>query len=374
MGVRDSCTRRALNGLHGEISNCVQIVSAELYRLNSRVDAGIFAGVMIDEPLGSALESLEAIAGLVSEVQGEAEIEIVHRSSVPPPLVIESNRPPREDDTETESRIIGKTDIDASLAALFQLYTGIAETSQIVAANLGMVRSLTDESKGLRFLENGYLGAASSCMDHLSALVHHAHQVVDVGFVEYNPRPVDIVGVVSDTVSICRGLFDKYDISVTLHRDEFVPASMFFMGDPERMTAVLINIFSNMQSALMEVDNRCLFIGHDYVERNNMSFRTDPEGMVLVDEDGLPQKNPVKYLSMVRISNNGPGLACDGIDRPFDIGYSTTNRPGRGLPAAKGIIEDRFNGTMYFSSTMDGNVEIILELPLLPPRTYEDVA
>jgi signal transduction histidine kinase len=64
----------------------------------------------------------------------------------------------------------------------------------------------------------------------------------------------------------------------------------------------------------------------------------------------------------IMIEDNGIGIADSDIDKIWEVGYSTNNTSGLGLPFAKRIIEDN-DGTIELRSQLDVGTEVSIFLP-----------
>lgn len=81
----------------------------------------------------------------------------------------------------------------------------------------------------------------------------------------------------------------------------------------------------------------------------------------------IPAEKGIK----ITIADNGIGIKEADLQRVWEVGYSTNNTSGLGLPFAKGIIEDN-GGRIEIQSKLDAGTTVIIFLPAFD--SLEDAA
>jgi signal transduction histidine kinase len=86
----------------------------------------------------------------------------------------------------------------------------------------------------------------------------------------------------------------------------------------------------------------------------------------------VPHKHPYKLINVkvkpaergicIIVKDNGIGIKESNLQKIWEVGYSTNNTSGLGLPFAKQIIEDN-SGTIEISSQLDVGTTVKIFLP-----------
>jgi PAS domain S-box-containing protein len=150
--------------------------------------------------------------------------------------------------------------------------------------------------------------------------------------------------IVSDTLELRRYAMRSADIEVTLALDESLPETW---ADPFQLQQVVLNLVTNAEHALADKQGA-----------RHIRIRTFRDGPRLV----------------LSISDNGPGIAKDQLDRIFNPFFTTKpvgQGTGLGLSISDGIIREH-GGRIRVESQPSSGAVFIVELPhVLPPLDVE---
>jgi two-component system NtrC family sensor kinase len=150
--------------------------------------------------------------------------------------------------------------------------------------------------------------------------------------------------IVSDTLELRRYAMRSAEIEVTLALDESLPETW---ADPFQLQQVVLNLVTNAEQAVAETQGA-----------RHIRIRTFRDGPRLV----------------LSISDNGPGIAKDQLDRIFNPFFTTKpvgQGTGLGLSISDGIIREHGGRIRVESRPAEGAV-FIVELPhVLPPADVE---
>ena len=141
-------------------------------------------------------------------------------------------------------------------------------------------------------------------------------------------KPVNVVSVIQDAISICQKTFDR---KIILHNQfsEDLPA---IVGDAGQLEQVLLNLFVNARDALEESQPSAPCIR---IEGDTIYYREE-------DLVAYSQANPGKYLR-IEVSDNGIGMDEETRERIFEPFYTTKEvgqGTGLGLSTVYGIIQE----------------------------------
>ncbi|MBN2626490.1 MAG: hypothetical protein JXA95_07485 [Spirochaetales bacterium] len=126
--------------------------------------------------------------------------------------------------------------------------------------------------------------------------------------------------------------------SVEIETD-FQERELSYFGDRFLMERAIFNLIVNSCQA---------------IEEN----RDNKQGLIIIRAG----KNGSE--TMIRIIDNGPGIAADTLTRIFDSGYTTkSGGDGLGLPVARHIIENLHKGTIEINSLPGEGTNIKIRLP-----------
>jgi two-component system NtrC family sensor kinase len=148
--------------------------------------------------------------------------------------------------------------------------------------------------------------------------------------------PVDIHTIIRDTINLKTHQFKSDRVDVHTSFDPRMPEIML---DPYQMQQVFLNILNNAHQALTEKKG----------DRNIwIESRLDGDGIILT------------------ISNNGPYIRKDAINKIFEPFYSTKEigyGTGLGLSICRGIIRSH-KGIIGATSRPGGKTTFTIELPI----------
>jgi two-component system NtrC family sensor kinase len=145
--------------------------------------------------------------------------------------------------------------------------------------------------------------------------------------------------IVSDTLELRRYAMRSAEIEVTLALDESLPETW---ADPFQLQQVILNLVTNAEQALAEKNGA-----------KHIRIRTFRDGPRLV----------------LSVSDNGPGIARDQLDRIFNPFFTTKpvgQGTGLGLSISDGIIREH-SGRIRVESSAGSGAVFIVELPHVPP-------
>lgn len=164
-------------------------------------------------------------------------------------------------------------------------------------------------------------------------------------------RPIRFEKALADINAVCASAAraaeaDGGDPRVTLDLDPRVPPAV---TDAERLRLALVNVLANARQAARE---------------------RAPAPSALPDAAGrveLVTRLVGDRRLIIRVSDNGPGIPPDDLDRVFEP-YFTTKRTGSGLGLAitKNIVEG-LGGRVTARRRDEGGTEVAFELPLEGP-------
>lgn len=183
--------------------------------------------------------------------------------------------------------------------------------------------------------------------DVISDEIRHLDIVVQ-NFLEFARPPKLKVQSISPSEVIDRTLvllnhrFEAYDVTVTAHRENSLPA---ISGDPEQLKEVFVNILENACQAMAG----------------------NPGTIDIFEDMAKPEKGEVS-MPRIRICDSGPGIPEDFLAHVFEPFYTTKGEgTGLGLSIAYRIVENH-GGTIDVHSTSEGTCFTIC----LPAISYPD--
>jgi two-component system CheB/CheR fusion protein len=204
------------------------------------------------------------------------------------------------------------------------------------------------ETLQLQKLKDGDLERAYAMMQrqvmHLRRLVDDLLDVSRItrGRIELRKEPVDLARIVDHAVEMVAPAMEDRGHNLTISRPRKTPS---VEGDEARLTQVIFNVL------------------------NNAAKYTDPGGRIglTVEREGAE--------AVVRVRDNGSGMAPDLLPKVFDL-FTQGNRPpnrgqnglGVGLTLVKQLVE-MHGGTVEAHSEGPGKgSEFVVRLPALPPE------
>ncbi len=156
----------------------------------------------------------------------------------------------------------------------------------------------------------------------------------------------DLNEIVTDTLELRRYAIRSAGISVTLDLGEDLPATW---ADPLQLQQVVLNLVSNAEHALKDVD------------APHIRIRTWMEGATI----------------FISVADNGPGVAREQVDRIFNPFFTTKpvgEGTGLGLSISDGIVREH-GGRIRVDSPPGEGATFLVELPfIVPPADVRDAA
>ena len=175
-------------------------------------------------------------------------------------------------------------------------------------------------------------------VDSIMDMVGHMAQTVDVFRNFYKPDKEKSVFLVKDTIdkalSFVTPVFRRYGIGVDVDADPELAA----FGYPKEYAQVLLNLLGNAKDAYMETKSENRWI-------NIKAF---------ADDDN----------TVVTITDNAGGIPDKGIERIFDLYFTTKESSGGtgiGLYMSKNIIEKNMGGNLSVNN-VDNGAQFRIEL------------
>jgi C4-dicarboxylate-specific signal transduction histidine kinase len=159
--------------------------------------------------------------------------------------------------------------------------------------------------------------------------------------------PVDLNGIIRQTVDLLAYEFRTRSVTVTLDLQQVPPARV----DAGSMQQVLLNLLKNAQHAASENKNG-----------GNVSVRSFCN----------KQKNVIR----IEVTDDGPGISAEIQRQVFDPFFTTKTRDlgtGLGLPVSKRIVEEH-SGTLTFESTPGSGTTFVIELDATPSVATADAS
>ncbi|MGE5491277.1 MAG: sensor histidine kinase [Actinomycetota bacterium] len=226
----------------------------------------------------------------------------------------------------------------AKLAVLGQMATGIThELSQ----PLGALRTLSENA--VEFMHRGNLATVEKNLGIIGKLVDRMGAIIEPlkSFARKSPaRPqaVDIGQAVANTLFLLDQRLSRARVAVINHCQ---PGDLSAWCDAIRLEQVLVNLVGNAIDAMAEKSDKILILG----------MEAAPADRVLI-----------------RVADNGGGLAEDTAERIFEPFFTTKpagDGLGLGLAISRDIVRD-FGGDLTVSNRPTGGAEFVIDLPAKP--------
>lgn len=220
------------------------------------------------------------------------------------------------------------------LAALGQMSAAIAhEINQPLAA----IRTFAASTK--IFAQRGETDQATRNIDLINDLAERMARITghlktfarksDAG----RPEPVNVQRAVRGALFLMENQIDSAGVRLTVD----VAGDLWVMGHAVQLEQVLVNVLRNALDAV--------------------AGRSAPQ----IEIKGRIENDSI----VIGITDNGPGISDDVIDRIFDP-FVTTKPVGKGLglglSISYGIVQD-FHGRLRASNRPEGGAELVVELP-----------
>lgn len=244
-------------------------------------------------------------------------------------------------DVTDERRMTEQLMQQEKLAAIGQLVSGVAHElnnplASVMAFAQLLLMSSPDAPRDTRALD-AINQEAKRAAKIVSNLLTFARQ--------HQPERMiaDLNRVVRDTVDLHRYALRVADIAIDLRLDPDLPLTW---ADPFQLQQVILNLVTNAEQALSARE-------HD----RRITISTERRDAQLV----------------VRVSDNGPGIAAEHLSRIFNPFFTTKpvgEGTGLGLSISDGIVREH-GGRLRAESRVGEGTTFLLELPLVTPPQGE---
>ena len=151
-------------------------------------------------------------------------------------------------------------------------------------------------------------------------------------------EPVDINEVIQTSLALMKPQLQSHNIQVTVSLDFGLPQTI---ADPHQLEQVFVNLITNAVQAMLTVPQ----LGQLTLETKKSSNNV-----------------------LISLTDNGPGIPEDIINRVFDPFFSTKNvgdGTGLGLSICFGIISEH-NGRIWIENSTANGATVFIKLPLIP--------
>jgi len=158
-------------------------------------------------------------------------------------------------------------------------------------------------------------------------------------------------------------------------RWEIDDSEPFVVLEPHRLEQVLVNLLLNAVQAVEEVEaprvGVRLYSEAGELSRLPVRREDDPPGINymhrrrMTDEGGIAAVATAERVTVIEVTDNGPGVPEEHIDRLFDP-FFTTKEPGKGTGLGLSIcarLVDGMGGRIDVSNRPDGGARFVIRLP-----------
>ncbi|MDZ4163944.1 MAG: sensor histidine kinase [Smithellaceae bacterium] len=219
------------------------------------------------------------------------------------------------------------------MAALGQMASGIThELNQPLAA----LRTLSDNA--VVFLQREQVSDVEANLGMICQLTDRMGKITGQlkTFARKSPpqlKPVSVNRVISETIALMGQRIEKEGVVL---KQDISPSDICVLGDGNRLTQVLVNLFSNALDAMTDVSERRLKI-KAYQETGRV---------------------------FIRVRDSGQGIPEEVLPRLFEPFFTTKEQGaglGLGLAISTGILRD-FGGVLKARNHLEGGAEFLIEL------------
>ena len=261
----------------------------------------------------------------------------------------------------------------ARLASVGTLAAGIAHE---VGNPLGAVMAFVDVARS-RAAKNG---GDPDLLDSIREEANRIDRIVR-GLLDY-ARPVEVEPAPSSPAAVLRGVRELMENQGRLdsveHVWEISDDVPDVVMDPHRLQQVMVNLVLNALHALEDVGGgRILVRLHDEegeAARLPPRREGDPAGINyrhrrrLSTDEAVRGVDPVftaQRVAVIEVSDNGPGIAEEALERVFDP-FFTTKEPGKGTGLGLSIcarLVEGMGGRIDAGVSPDGGARFMIRLP-----------
>ncbi|NBD36754.1 MAG: PAS domain S-box protein [Chloroflexi bacterium] len=249
----------------------------------------------------------------------------------------------------------------AKLAALGEMATGIAhELNQPLTAMLfdaDYLKMLSDNAReGKHPVDPDELYQMG---EDLESDIERSRRIIDHlrAFARTSPRgasTVDLNQTIKESFILVGERLKLHNVDVTL---DLHPEPLLMLGKPNRLEQVLLNLISNAEYAMTEMESRV------------------NEGLVKIEpEDFRKELHITTYRNgdtvVAEITDNGSGIPAEKHEHIFTPFFTTKpvgEGTGLGLSISYGIVKD-FDGEITFESEENQGTTFILRFPALDEK------
>ncbi len=175
-------------------------------------------------------------------------------------------------------------------------------------------------------------------------------------------RLVNPNDVMSETLNILRPEMEELNTSV---RQELAPALPFIQADGELLKQVFMNILLNAAQSAQGKEEAYVRVT-TWCEESGRDTKKAFEGLFIDNEQQESLRDPMRASHahvLIKIQDNGCGIAPDQLSLVFDPFYTTKNSgSGLGLSIAKNIVLEQ-NGLIGVKSAPDQGTSFLLAFP-----------
>jgi two-component system nitrogen regulation sensor histidine kinase GlnL len=156
---------------------------------------------------------------------------------------------------------------------------------------------------------------------------------------------IALADVVQDAISMAESHVPRGEVAVALELPEDLAP---IQGDPHQLRQLFTNLLTNAFEALG---------GRGNVKLSAVQVAADDEGAAPGDPHGVP-------MIQVEVSDDGPGVGADVMDRIFNPFFTTKPQgSGLGLAIVRKIV-DAHDGRIDVSARQDGGTRFRVTLPV----------
>lgn len=259
----------------------------------------------------------------------------------------------------------------ARLASVGTLAAGIAHE---VGNPLGAITAFVDVAKSRVEREGGDTEILDSIRAEAKRIDRIVRGLLDYARVpEEDAAPERAVEVLTEVRELLetQGKLDGIEVDWDVPGD-----AADLVTEPHRLQQVLVNLLLNALDALEEaaaprVGVR-LYEEEGELRRLSPRREDDPPGInymhrrrVAGDEVGIDPVSRATRVTVIEVSDNGPGISDEDLERVFDP-FFTTKEPGKGTGLGLSIcarLVEGMGGQIEAGSAPDGGARFVIRLP-----------
>jgi signal transduction histidine kinase len=333
---------------HDRLLGEKQAIETELDLLRARVDGDRERLQQLgDEGIGSLTKMIEELSEQRNQLEQElntSRTQLADAQNRIGVLQIRVNAAPEPESNGTPS--FQKYDPDLTLGVVQELRTPLTSI-------MGYIDLLMDESAGiLGEMQRKFLQRVAANTTRLTGMLDDLTRItaLDTSRMILIPQPVDVVGLIEDTISNSTYQFREKGLTVHLNLNDNLPA---IRADRDAISQVINQLLSNAY-LVSPPDSPIIVTAHQQeVQLSNGTNLSQPTDCILISfEDrggGIPQEEIARVFSRKYKAENPliPGLGDTGV----------------GLSIAKTLVEAHGGGLWVETRPKSGSV-FYVALPL----------